>query len=183
MTVLTPDTTLLGLLAFRPQHGYELLEYFKTADTLGEVWNLSTSQLYAVLKRLESGGLIEGTLRTSDHAPNRTEYTLTAAGKTALEAWLAEPNPSASIRRVRVEFLSRLFIARLLNYPTILMVARQKRACEQQRQELAVYLETLAPGVGRLAVELVIGQLAAVLDWIDRCEMVPKDEDDNETEP
>jgi hypothetical protein len=32
------------------------------------------------------------------------------------------------------------------------------------------------PGVGYLALDLVIAQLDAVLQWIDRCELVPKDE-------
>jgi DNA-binding PadR family transcriptional regulator len=173
MSAVTPDETILGLLAFRRQHGYELMEFFRAPDALGEVWNLSTSQLYAVLKRLEAQGFIKGKTLVSENAPARVEYTLTDAGKTRLSAWLAESHPSASIRRVRVEFLSRLYIARLLNHPTQPLVKAQKAMCRKQQEELMSHLNTLPPGIGRLTVEFVIAQLDAVLNWIDRCEMIP----------
>ena len=60
MTSLTPDDTLLGLLAAQAAHGYQLIHCFRDPAHLGEVWNLSVSQLYAVLKRLEQQRLIKG---------------------------------------------------------------------------------------------------------------------------
>jgi DNA-binding PadR family transcriptional regulator len=176
MSSLTPDHVLLGLLAAEARHGYQLLDVFRDPAQLGAVWNLSTSQLYAVLKRLERDGLIAGERLESEVAPARVEFALTAAGHDALAAWLHDSTPSGSIRRVRVEFLSRLFIARLLNTPTAPIVARQKRACmdalaaHQRERDLA------APGIGLLATDLVIAQLEAVLTWIDRCEMVDREE-------
>jgi DNA-binding PadR family transcriptional regulator len=175
MTSLTPDETLLGLLAANARHGYQLLDCFRDPSQLGEVWNLSTSQLYAVLKRLSAQELITGHEIASADAPVRTEYTLTEAGRARLERWLHETCPSASIRAVRVEFLSRLYIARLLNIPTIPIVRAQKAACRQKRIELIEQRVLIEPGIGFLAVELVIAQLDAVLQWIDRCELVPKD--------
>lgn len=176
MSLLTPDETILGLLAADARHGYELLDCFRDPAQLGEVWNLSTSQLYAVLKRLDQQGLITGRQIQSDNAPTRTEYRLTDAGIERLKRWLDEPQPSASIRRVRVDFLSRLYIARLLNVPTIPIVCRQKAACQRMREELMMQRNQAMPGVGYLALDLVIAQLDAVLQWIDRCELVPKDE-------
>lgn len=176
MSILTPDETILGLLAADARHGYELLECFRDPVQLGEVWNLSTSQLYAVLKRLDQQGLITGEQVQSENAPTRTEYHLTDAGAERLKAWLDEPLPAASIRRVRVDFLSRLYIARLLNVPTIPIVRRQKTACLIMREELVIQRDQSRPGIGYLALELVIGQLDAVLLWIDHCELVPKDE-------
>jgi len=176
MSMLTPDETILGLLAADARHGYELLECFRDPAQLGEVWNLSTSQLYAVLKRLDQQHLISGKQIQSDNAPTRTEYCLTEAGIERLKIWLDEPQPSASIRRVRVDFLSRLYIARLLNLPTIPIVRRQKAACLAMHEELIMQRDQSAPGIGYLALDLVIAQLDAVLLWIDRCELVPKDE-------
>ena len=118
MSIPTPDETLLGLLAATPQHGYQLLECFRDARQLGSVWNLSTSQVYAVLKRLERTGLITGLAAQSEDAPVRFIYRLTQAGQARLDSWLHESSPSASVRAVRVEFLSRLYIARLLDVPT-----------------------------------------------------------------
>src|SRR5512133_2098040 len=99
MGSLTPDETLLGLLASRARHGYELLECFSDSGQLGEVWRLSTSQLYAVLKRLEAQGLTEGYDVPVPDAPMRKEYRLTEKGTIRLLAWLDEPEPSASIHR------------------------------------------------------------------------------------
>jgi DNA-binding PadR family transcriptional regulator len=175
MGQLTPDETILGLLAVRARHGYELLDCFRDPGQLGEVWKLSTSQLYAVLKRLEAQRLTEGHEVAVADAPPRTEYALTEAGKARLRTWLDEPHPSDSIRRVRVEFLSRLYVARLLNIPTLPIVERQKAACRKRRAELLACLQNAAPGVGRLTLELVIAQLDAVLQWLERCELSPQE--------
>lgn len=177
MISLTPDETLLGLLAAEARHGYQLLDCFRDPAQLGNVWSLSTSQLYAVLKRLSAQGLITGEIVTSPDAPDRTEYRLTPAGVQRLETWLTEPNPSASVRRVRVEFLSRLYIARLLNLPTFELVRAQKESCRLRRTARAEDRDGSAPGVGRLALELELAQLDAIMQWIDRCELVPHKED------
>ncbi|HML21324.1 MAG TPA: PadR family transcriptional regulator [Aggregatilinea sp.] len=169
----TPEPVLLGLLAVQPCHGYQLLEVFHDPDELGRVWNMSTSQLYAVLKRLEQQEFITGVPVQVPDAPTRTEYHLTEAGRDALDLWLHDSRPSASVRRVRIEFLSRLYIARLLNIPTIPIVRAQKAACEHQLKMLQVQEEQALPGVGYLALEFMIAQLHAVLQWIDRCEVVP----------
>jgi DNA-binding PadR family transcriptional regulator len=175
MSVLTPDETILGLIAIQTCHGYELVETFRNSAELGDIWKMSVSQIYAVLKRLERQDLIRGHVVESDNAPSRTEYRLTSAGHQQLETWLHDPEPSASIRRIRVEFLSRLYIARHLNIPTIPIVLRQRAVCEAERARLLDALAQKVAGMGYLAHELVIAQLDAVLRWIERCELVPKD--------
>jgi DNA-binding PadR family transcriptional regulator len=175
MSALTPDGVLLGLLALAPQHGYELLECFRNPDQLGRVWNLSTSQLYAVLKRLERAGWIVGHEAASENAPTRTEYTLTEAGKKRLHDWLNDPQPSASIRRVRVEFLSRLYIAQQLHTVIEPIVWYQREACERKLTELLAERENVKSGIGLLALELHIRQLEAVLGWMERCEIMPSE--------
>ncbi len=178
MSSITPDETILGILAVRARHGYELLDCFRDPTQLGEVWRLSTSQLYAVLKRLEAQGLTEGHEVDVSDAPTRTEYALTPEGETRLYAWLNELRPSASVHRVRVEFLSRLYVARLLDIPTVPIVQRQKTACVEQKAELLDCLQNSKPGMDRLAVELNIAQLEVILQWLDRCELNPKSIDD-----
>jgi DNA-binding PadR family transcriptional regulator len=180
MASITPDETILGLLATQARHGYELLDCFRDPSQLGEVWNLSTSQLYAVLKRLEQQGLTIGREVASDDAPTRTEYTLTETGQSRLEAWLHKEHPSASVHRVRVEFLSRLYVARLLNIPTLTIVEHQKAACRQRQAELVACWNQSEPGIGLLALDLVIAQLDAILRWIDRCELTPQDSEKEE---
>lgn len=177
MTSLTPDNTLLGLLAAQAAHGYQLIHCFRDPAHLGEVWNLSVSQLYAVLKRLEQQRLITGQQVETPDAPPRIEYTLTTAGWQRLECWLDIDPPSASVRAVRVEFLSRLYIARLLNRPTGPIVRRQKAACHNHLLQVGDLRAHAQPGIGLLALELRASQLEAILKWIDRCELVsPEDE-------
>ena len=174
MSSITPDETILGLLAVRARHGYDLLDCFRDPSQLGEVWRLSTSQLYAVLKRLETQGLTEGHEVAAADAPTRTEYKLTHAGEQRFQTWVNDALPSASVNRVRVEFLSRLYIARLLDIPTIPIVERQKAACLAQKSKLRACLEQAKPGIGRLTLELVVAQLEVILQWLDRCELTPK---------
>lgn len=175
MKILLPDDTILGLIAIQNCHGYELLDTFRRPNELGAIWKMSTSQIYAVLKRLEKTGLIIGTIIESWNAPSRTEYTLSAEGEARLQAWLYDPEPSASIRRVRVEFLSRLYIARQLNRPTIPIVQHQRTVCQTEYQRLLQMRTQKSPGMAYLAHEFVIAQLEAVLSWIERCELVPRE--------
>lgn len=174
MEHLTPDHVLLGLLAARSTHGYQLLDVFRQPHQLGRVWNLSTSQLYAVLKRLEQKGWIIGRAVTTSDAPTRTQYTLTALGQQQLDSWLFEPMPSPSIRRVRVEFLSRLYVAHQLNISVKPIITAQRKTCAAQHRALIEEQAGSLAGVGALAVGLVIAQLEALLQWIDRCEMALK---------
>lgn len=169
MNTPVPDEVILGLLAAQPQHGYELLERFRSRAHLGRIWTMSTSQLYAVLKRLEREGLIEGQQFQSPDAPPRTEYRVTATGLVRLNDWLNEPRPSSSIRRIRVEFLSRLYIASLLNIPPTNIVERQKSICLEQRERLRKDRQQAASEVEALTLDLVLGQLEAALAWLERC--------------
>jgi DNA-binding PadR family transcriptional regulator len=173
MKQLTPDETLLGLLAAGASHGYDLLECFRNPAQLGRVWNLSTSQLYAVLKRLESQGFTVGHEVSMPDAPTRTEYTLTDRGRERVALWLDEPCPPASVQRVRVEFLSRLYVARVLNIPTADIVRHQKEMCSAKLAELIAEREDAAIGIETLTLDLVIAQQTAILQWLDRCELVP----------
>ncbi len=177
MSSLTPDETILGLLAVQARHGYELLDCFRSTHQLGRVWNLSTSQIYAVLKRLEREGWIVGREFVSENAPTRVEYTLTQSGEKYLYSWLHEAQPSASIRSIRVEFLSRLYIARQLNIPTGTIVGFQRNRCLVRHAELVAEQESAEPGIDLLALELHISQLESVLRWIERCEFVTSQQD------
>jgi DNA-binding PadR family transcriptional regulator len=170
MKALTPDETILGLLAVQPRHGYELLECFRSTDQLGRVWSLSTSQIYAVLKRLERQGWIVGREVIPDNAPPRMEYTLTETGAQRLRAWLNEPRPAASIRRIRVEFLSRLYIARQLSLPTETLIRSQREACIARAAQLTAERDRAVSTIDRLALDWQINQLEAALRWLDRCE-------------
>jgi len=165
---LALDETTLGLIATGRLYGYQILACFRDPTQLGRVWKFNPSQIYAALKRLEAAQFIAGRAVISALGPARTEFRLSRAGDERLLAWLHDPHPSPSIRRVRVEFLSRLFIARELNLPTDAIVARQWTACLRERDRLAQM--QFAPGIEQVAADFVIEQLEAVLRWLPRCD-------------
>jgi DNA-binding PadR family transcriptional regulator len=161
-----PDEIILGLLKARPSHGYDLLEVFRSKSYLGQSWTMSTSQLYAVLKRLNREALITGTEIDSPNAPSRVEYAITPHGEAKLLAWLYEPNPSSSIFRIRLLFLSRIFIANLLELPCEEIVSAQIMACEAQKAIFLTRLTSCDSDFVRLTINFVINQLDAATNWL-----------------
>ena len=107
---VTPPPTatsfaLLGLLGVRPWSAYELVVQSKRS--LHFFWPRSEAHLYAELKRLVERGhaaveVVEQGRR------QRTRYTITPAGRTALQGWLAtEPAPPT----IEVEGMLRMLLA------------------------------------------------------------------------
>lgn len=170
MSKLSPDVVFLGLLEAQSCHGYQLLEHFRNPAQLGNIWNLSTSQLYAALKRLERAELIDGREEASEDAPIRTVYWLTEYGRARLDAWLYERAPSASTKHIRTEFLSRLYVSRLLNRPVEAIIAAQKEACRTYRDALIAKRQALPDGVGMLSLDLRAREMDVILDWLDAAE-------------
>ena len=154
------------MLQAKPAHGYELLERFRSPAHLGRIWTMSTSQLYAVLKRLEEDGAVVGQEVEVPDAPARVEYTVTPKGTQRLEAWLYEPNPSTSIHRIRVMFLSRVYVARLLTLDLNPLIAHQERVCRKQRQQIQAERGKASSAMERLTLDFVNGQLEAALAWL-----------------
>jgi len=79
---------ILGLLAQRPRHGYELRSAFEAVIGGDENWDVKPAQIYTTLDRLEDAGLVR---RSSDlgegDEPARRIYAITAEGDRALRAW------------------------------------------------------------------------------------------------
>ncbi|MDF1519929.1 MAG: PadR family transcriptional regulator [Brevefilum sp.] len=168
-----PDEVILGLLRYKPAHGYDLLESFRSPNQLGRMWSLSTSQLYAVLKRLEEAGEITGEQVNSEDAPAKVVYTVTCKGLSKLNNWLYDPEPSASIHRIRVLFLSRLYIAELLKVETEKIINNQKKACVSQLKVLLDEREKTSNTFENLAIDFIVGQLEAAITWLDQIRIQP----------
>jgi len=169
MQRLIPDEVLLGLIKAQPAHGYELLDRFKSKADLGRIWTMSTSQLYAVLKRLEEEGLIDGQQIVVKDAPSRTEYSITNQGEVTLRSWLNETYPSSSIHRIRVIFMSKLYIANLLGVPYEDIIEHQEKACVTQRQKLILERQQVHSKIEEVVLDFVIGQLDSALIWLAHC--------------
>ncbi|MBK8139165.1 MAG: helix-turn-helix transcriptional regulator [Chloroflexi bacterium] len=162
----TPDELILAVLSARPQHGYQLLELFRDPEQLGHIWDMSAAQVYAVLKRLEHNGEILGLVIEAEDAPARVEFRTTRRGRARMMAWLNESDPPASIRRVRVDFLSRMYAAAAISSPTEAIVSRQYAACEAERGRIAAQFDLTAAKPARLALSLQLAQYDAILTWM-----------------
>lgn len=161
-----PDEVILGLIKAKPTHGYELLESFRSRQQLGRIWTLSTSQLYAVLKRLEQAGAIIGRKIVSSNAPPRIEYEVTPSGETQLFSWLYTDDPSPSIHRIRVLFLSRIYIANLLGVSHRKIIDAQIIACESQKDKLISRSPDEISDIEKLTINYVVNQLDAAVRWL-----------------
>ncbi|MGE5549497.1 MAG: PadR family transcriptional regulator [Bacteroidota bacterium] len=99
---------ILGLLHHEPMTGYDLKKRFE--NTIGHFWPAGFGQIYPALGGLAREGLIAGRAEEGKTGLAKTVYTLTEAGRAALQRWLAVP---AAKEHVRYEILLKLFFGAL----------------------------------------------------------------------
>lgn len=95
----TPDLVVLGLLAERPMHGYEVVLELERRDV--QDWaGISRPQVYYSLQKLAGAKLIRSVRdEASARGPERTVYGPTAAARAALadalerESWATQRPP------------------------------------------------------------------------------------------
>jgi len=80
---------VLGLLAQRPRHGYELRAAFQALVGGKENWNVKPAQIYTTLTRLEQNGLVAEDGVEQDAGPEKRIYTITLPGRQMLAEWFA----------------------------------------------------------------------------------------------
>ncbi len=138
---------------------------------LGQIWQISLSQTYNILKRLETKGFIKGTLQAQTTVPDRYRFQLTPAGRSRFKAWLKTPaEPSA--RAIRVEFLTRLyFISTTHSQAARNLIEAQIEATQAGLARLTEKLVELPPEqtFNRLGLELRLRQLTSILEWLAEC--------------
>jgi PadR family transcriptional regulator, regulatory protein PadR len=74
------ELVVLGALANKPQHGYELVVAFRGSSVL----EVTEGTLYPLLRRLEKHELINATWRISATGPPRKVFTLSMLGQQVL---------------------------------------------------------------------------------------------------
>lgn len=114
---------VLGSIALRgPSTSYDLKRFVET--TLGHFWSFAHSQLYSEPDRLARAGLL-----SEDREPDgrrRRTYTITPAGRSALDAWLAEPTPDDP--EIRDPGLLKLFFSELIGDDELQALVREQAA-------------------------------------------------------
>ena len=156
-TARTPTTTsyaVLGLLALRPWSTYELTKQMDRS--LGRLWPRTRSKLYEEPKKLVELGLASAVGETSGRR-KRTTYRITAKGRRALEAWLAEPGDGPVLE---FEGLLKVFFSDQGSREAALasISAAREWALARNAENLAVgrtYLAGEGEFQGRVAVNMV----------------------------
>lgn len=158
---------LLGLLADRPRHGYDLKGAFE--GLMGGSWELNIGQVYSTLSRLERDGFVTSELVPQDLVPDRKVYALTEVGRKELEAWLTEPADGPV--RLKNEVYVKLAVGDLLGDDPAELLAGQRARYLQRLSELSTLAddEELDDRT-RLLVEGARLHVEADLRWLDLCE-------------
>jgi len=170
---LSTEIALLGFLRRQPMHGYEIHQQLSDTTGLGLVWHLKQSQLYALLAKLEREGYVTTTIEYQDARPPRKIFELTEAGREAFQDWVQRPVPQG--RKLRLEFLAKLYFAQLEGPEVALqLIDRQRAACRNWLDRQHEEAETLRQDhpYDWLVHKFRIGQLEATLAWLDTCQEI-----------
>jgi DNA-binding PadR family transcriptional regulator len=162
---LSPEYLLLGYLAGKPNHGYELYQLLKL--DLGQLWHLSMSQIYSILNRLENKLMIHAEEELQENQRPRRQFYLTDKGRSHFEYWLFKPSP-CSARALRIEFLTRYyFMERLYPDKILLMISEQIQQIVHDIAVLQAQLEKTNPDdfYNYSALQMRIDQLHTFLNW------------------
>lgn len=160
------DRILLGML-HDPLSGYDLKRSFDRSAAY--FWSADQSQIYRTLKRMVGDGWLRTSEEPSPEGPRRVLYHRTAAGRAALEAWLAE-SPDLAPQRLP-------YVAQLHFHGELGDLATTRAWLDELDAELAARLaalkaldasadpQDLAAFHASLTLSLGVAAARARLDW------------------
>jgi DNA-binding PadR family transcriptional regulator len=169
---LSVRNAILGLLAQKPRHGYELHSAFSTVVG-GAAWDVKPAQIYTTLERLEESGLVETKSDLGEgREPDRRIYAITRDGREALKDWFDDSVPT---EHQRDEFYVKLMVGLLSGDadPTRIIQIQRSRLYQElhdattQRDKFDPLIEIAQI----LLVDKAIMHLEADLRWLDMIEM------------
>jgi DNA-binding PadR family transcriptional regulator len=163
---VSPEFALLGFLIAGPSHGYDLHQRFVTE--LGQVWHLSQSQAYTILKRLENRGDISAQVIEQEKLPARQMLRITETGRQRFFEWL-ELGIGRTARAIRLEFLTRLYFIQLYRPENMGQIYEaQSTEIESIIARLESLLEHLPPEqiFNHLSLDLRLQQMRLIQNWM-----------------
>ncbi len=121
---------LLAGIHDEPRSGYELTKWLQIVGQ--HCWAVEHSSVYPALRELEEDGLIASERSPGTRGPERSIYSMTAAGLEKLTAWVAGDSPRPVIKD---EQTLRVLCFDLLPRKTALRQIREVRASHQAQLE------------------------------------------------
>ena len=154
---------ILGALAWGPSSGYDIKAVVDRSVRF--FWTASYGQIYPELRRLSEAGLVKGTTEPKS-GRRRTVYRITAAGRRALEAWLAQ---EPQVFETRDEGLLKLFFADASPETAAASLDAKRRYHEEKLKQLrAIEATGLAEGSPLLVLRYGIESSEWMVDWCTR---------------
>jgi DNA-binding PadR family transcriptional regulator len=159
-SMTTTSYAILGLLAVKSWTTHELVQ--QVDRSLRRMWPRAQSKLYEEPKKLVAHGYARAT-DDSVGRRRRTRYTITAAGRRALAAWLSQPGDGPVLefeQLVKIHFADSGSKAALIAN----LDAARAWVLEQNEENLVVaraYLEGAGPFPERAALNQLPGRFLA----------------------
>jgi DNA-binding PadR family transcriptional regulator len=172
---------LLGLIERKPRYGYELKQAYERlfADTRP----IRVGQLYATLQRLARDGtiMLDGE-EPGDAGPDRKRFSITDAGRSELDAWLAAPEPPETF--LQTTLFTKVVLSQLSSRPAVELLDAQRARHLERMRELS-RLKRSGSAVDALLADHALLHLEADIRWIDIAEQrLPLlDTDEEVTQP
>ncbi len=168
---MTVRHAVLGLLAQRPRHGYELRAAFEAVAGGSENWNLKPAQVYPTLARMEKSGLVSEQSIEQDGGPEKRIYAITPEGDAELQAWFAE---GTLPEHHRDEFYLKLMLALISGAANPYRLIHIQRNSLYRELHAVTNQRTRADASHELAKILLLDKAAmhleADLRWLDMTE-------------
>jgi DNA-binding PadR family transcriptional regulator len=147
--------------------GYDVKRLLKSLNWL--IGSPSFGSLYPSLHALLEDGLATVDIVHSESKPPRKVYSITEAGRQALQEWMDQPmEPGASLKA----FLMRLMLASNLSHTRLVAYLQQRRsqvALYRADLERVTSAQDETAGLGqRLAFDYGLAAARTELAWLDR---------------
>jgi DNA-binding PadR family transcriptional regulator len=159
---------VLGLLAQRPRHGYELHAAFEAVVGGAENWDVKPAQIYTTLARLEENGLVIENSVEQDGGPEKRIYAITNAGRAVLRDWYQE---AVAREHQRDEFFVKLMLCLVTGATDPQQLIQTQRAqLYQDLHAITVQRARLNPRfelAKMLLLDKTIMHLEADVRWLD----------------
>ncbi|WP_433722895.1 PadR family transcriptional regulator [Actinoplanes sp. CA-051413] len=164
---LTPaELLVMGLLAERPRHGYDLDQVI-AARGMREWTPIAFSSLYYLLRKLETDGLIApvtgGSPRRRVYAPTSAGRQLTAEATRRALATLSPPHPPVLIGLANAPMLDRATTVEALHARGRAITAELERLTAHRDQQAAG-----APPAVAALFDYALAMLDAEHGWVRR---------------
>ena len=157
---------VLGLLARQPMTGYDIKRFLSKLSWL--IGSPSFGSVYPTLHALLKDGLATMKVVPSQDRPPRKTYTITAAGRQALNERLSQPTAAGLSLKA---FVMHLTLASHLSYADLRAYLEQRRgqvAAHRGSLEQATTAMDESADLGeRLTIDYGLVLATAELDWLD----------------